>query len=149
MKSFILSISILLLGGASIAQQNTLVKSNNWTPKVNNTEVEISYKLADCNFVMEGFHNEYMLVKYKNKTNQNLRLEWKFDYYYNGNCANCNNTNGEDIYTIELKPGETIEGKCEWPTKRNTMVFSKFLNRNSNAVLTNFEFTNLKIVKNN
>lgn len=149
MKSLILSISILLFSGASMAQQSTMVKSSNWTQKLNNTEVEISYKLADCNFVMEGFHNEYMLVKYKNKTNQTLRLEWKFDYYYNGKCANCNYTNGEDVYTIDLKPGETLEGKCEWPTKRTTMIFSKFLNRNSNAELTNFEFSNLKIVKTN
>lgn len=91
---------------------------------------------------------EYLIVKISNNNSYAVRLSWKLDLWYNGNCRTCDKPSPSGYeFELNLKPGETITGDIN---KDDLMlkIWSKSIKPAREGGLTRFEFTNLMVSKN-
>lgn len=91
---------------------------------------------------------EYVILKIENKNAYGVKLSWKLDIWYNGNCRTCDKPAPTGYeFTLNLKPGEIISGDIN---KDDLMlkIWSKTIKPARDGELTRFEFTNLQISKN-
>lgn len=124
-----------------IAIYNTAVfaATDDWRLHLKNEQVEIYFKKSDCHDIVNGIHQEKILVKYINKTTEKLEISFLKAATYNG----YTNTSAENSCTVVLAPNESREGICSDRDKSLT-IFSKHLDMEG-ASLQAIDFRNMLI----
>ena len=102
------------------------------------TGILVYYRSIACNDNANGIYQQKILLKFVNTTDTDLKISWKLQLWYNGNCLTCNDRKGEYSYDRILKGGGFIEGSCD-EHQDGMNIFSKFLNYKKIPELTNFE----------
>ena len=114
-----------------------------WVSYVDNEHFSIEYKFIDCDPTM-GFDFQSVVLKFTNKTANNLKLNWHIDMYYDNVCKTCDYP-VEYNRAIYLSPNESIEGTCSRDIDIALSMFSKFIDQSytKGAHLTMFQLSNL------
>ncbi len=132
MKNTILSLLVVLCG--------TSVFAADWKTCFKNNKVEVLYQYSDCHDIVNGIHQQKILLKFVNL--QNKKVEVSYDKLLTFSKAK---STSPDVrtFSVQLAPNATLQGECT--TKDNRLyVFSKQLNFNSTQ-LEKFELKNISI----
>ncbi len=131
-----------------------VLKSNsqiNMTPqvKLDTAGVKVTYTIQHCDF-NNGYDQDWVIFRFENQNEHNVIIVWDAELYYNKICKTCFNYSDEYHYTLELKAGEVLEGNCSEVPDTRLIVFSRFNDPNAKdkTRLTDYQFGNLKIIKN-
>lgn len=128
--------------------QDLKVKSTEWLALNLLEYVDISYRYDECSLPSQGTEIEYVYLKFTNKTDQVVQIEWKTEVWYNGKCSGCKGGNtAENNCILLLKPLETKEGLCSELCDPKLRILSRILNFDLKKELTDFKLSNLKIVQ--
>ncbi|MFC1734062.1 hypothetical protein ACFL6I_27475 [candidate division KSB1 bacterium] len=120
-----------------------LTDDNNWQLYQETDLLQIYSKMIRCDLPDEGIRREMVILKFVNRTNQTVNLEWDMQLFYNGNCRTCNIEGDAYHYKLSLNPNAILEGDCS--SEKELLLFSKFVLDKEMKGLTNFELANLKI----
>jgi hypothetical protein len=139
-KIFLTLISIFIFSAVVFSQ------SNDWEMYSENNGVLIYSKTSDCHMPSQGLHQEMMLLKLVNTTNQNMQIDFDVEYWAMEECMNCESIT-EDHRSITLNAGESIEGECsQMMNSQGLVLFVSFLNFETRPpIMSRFEIANLKI----
>ena len=147
---YILCLAYLVLSLSTFAQISTNyvpvadISTFDWVTYLDNQECRIEYKRTDCN-ENSGLDQQYIFLRFTNKTQNQLNLNWEMDLFYNGGCKTCSVDEYQWQYILE--PSESVEGECAIGAENKLRLFSKFIDANysNNSELTGFKFSNLYI----
>jgi len=117
-------------------------KEINWKLYKNIKGIEIYYKYQECHDVHNGIHQELVLFKFANKTDNDVKIEFDFALVYT-NLKSSSSRNLEQHRQILLKKKSIYESSCY--KNREYTIFSKFLNYSDKSELQWFELKNMKI----
>lgn len=134
MKLFLLLYSIAILSESN----------NEWTTYYQNEQLEIQFKKADCHDNSNGIHQEKILVKYVNKTNEKLNVSFSRKAVYSNSTTN--SSGNENQHQVTLQPNETKTGTCS-DRDKTLAVFSKHLDIKAGE-LKSIDFENITIKTN-
>ncbi|PHR23107.1 MAG: hypothetical protein COA38_17455 [Fluviicola sp.] len=145
---YLLCLTYLVFSVSVFAQTSTnhveIVDNNdfNWITYVDNQEFTIEYKRTDCH-LNSGIDQQYFFLRFTNKTQNEITLNWEMDLFYNNDCKTCGI--GEYQWHYKLAPLESVEGECTFGAPNELRLFSKFIDANytNNSKLTGFKFSNL------
>lgn len=139
-KTFLTIISIFIFSAVVFSQ------SNDWELYGENNGVLIYSKTSDCHMPSQGLHQEMILLRFVNTTNQNMQIDFDIEFWAMEECLNCESIN-EDHRSILLNAGESIEGKCNQMMESDGLtLFVRFLERETRPpIMTRFEIVNLNI----
>lgn len=146
LKQFLIGFIVIAISCSyGIDFENNKEKPTTWKVLKSNDYITISYKYSnkyskDNVFDKSNFDNIYLQVK--NKTNEQVLLQWNTEYWYN-NCISCKI---ENMYkhSIVLQPKEIVEGLNTEETNQSLVVFSKKSNYKINVNLVSFNLKNVK-----
>jgi hypothetical protein len=139
-KLFFISIIIL----SSIAFSFTL--NNSWQEYKSIDGVKIFAKTAMCNTEYNTANNEYIVFKYENTNDYNIRISWKLNLWNNGVCRSCDLPSPNEYeQSLDIKAGQTLEYNCS----DNSPAFKIFKSSEKGNLHpeVKFELANLKVVK--
>lgn len=126
-------------------EPGTKIKSSKWVSLVKSDLIAVDYRYEECKLSSQGTNQELVYLHIKNRTKKSLHISYDLLKYYNGKCLNCDGRKEGTSYSIDIKSGQSLEGSCETNTNNALCIFSKMLNVPAVSILTNFEFTNLKV----
>ncbi|MFO8054794.1 MAG: hypothetical protein R6U19_06480 [Bacteroidales bacterium] len=114
--------------------------------------VEIYQKSTNCHDPSEGYHRRHVLLKFVNTTDQDVRVSWFTELWYNGECNTCHEPeNPEYYFSVELQAGETKEGRCDLAQGKTLKIFETTINEDGErpqqdiAKLTDFSLNNIQV----
>jgi len=110
-----------------------------WKSYKSTSSVDVFYRTEECHDVANGFHREYILLKFVNKTDKALYLTWQLERYENNACVTCGKA--EYKYSYVVPAGKSVEGTCGSDSKQ-LIIFSKHLDLPNHSTLTKFELGN-------
>jgi len=115
-------------------------QSNSWVTYFNNSDLTINTTYSDCHFPEKGVHNQYILIKLENHSNQDLKVSYGIDTWYNDKKAN------PDLkeYNFTIPANSSLSPSCN-DLQNGLFVFSKMLEPKAKSVLSKFRITNLRI----
>lgn len=141
-KNYIIMKRVLILL-LLIAPIITFAQQGNWTLHQEQNGVMIYQQDKVWKDASEGIHQEMVLLRFVNTTDQKLEVEWYDVRWYNNNCVNCKHYKDPEYkHTHTLAPGETVEGKCSFDSPAGLAIFKRFMERESKP-LTKFELREL------
>lgn len=108
-----------------------------WKTYKSTPEVDVLYRTEECHDEANGFHREYILLKFVNKTDRSLHLTWQLERYENNACVTCNQD--EYKYSMYMGAGETLVGECTSGGTPGLKIFTKHLNLPNHSTFTKFE----------
>ncbi len=118
------------------------VTAKEWTLYKEYTGVQVYYKAEECHDISNGLHQEWVLLKFVNTTDQELQLDYYIQVWVEGKCTNCDDLTEEHHFQVVVPAGGSIMGECE--SFGNLKIFSKFLNYDLDE-LTHFELIDVKV----
>ncbi len=142
MKKLILLLSVIVLSYTAQSQ------STDWTLHSNEKGISFYSKTAECHIVQEGMHQETMLLKLVNTTNNDVTVSFNLEIWSDKIQMNKESMD-EFYYSIPLKAGESVEGKCEQllNSPHRLEIFVQFLERDTRGpIMTHFSIVNLKVI---
>jgi len=146
MKYFLTSIfSVLMLFTWAQSQVN-MTPTSAWNTYNETSQLKIEYKVVDCTYNSNGLAQRNVLLRYTNKTSNQLDVSWYLELYFDGQCQNCNSSSSEYDFSITLAPNASFEGACDLQHRYNRKLFVKHTNLPNNSELTNFQLTNLQAI---
>ena len=111
-------------------------QQNDWIIYHQDKKVEIFYKSHICDDKKNGFSFEYYLIKVRNRTNENLVLN-----FFKGN-----QNNEEQKIALVLNPNEVREGSCEYdPVKLR--IFKRDNSQKNNNQVDEFNLTKINVIE--
>jgi hypothetical protein len=141
MKKLILLLSVIVLGYTAQSQ------SLDWALHSSEKGISFYAKTVECNIIDEAIHQELILLKLVNTTNKDLTVSFNLEIWSDKTQMNKESMD-EFYYSIPLKAGESIEGKCEnlLNPKYRLELFVRFLNMDTRGpIMTHFSIVNLKV----
>jgi len=141
--SFVLSFLIFTV---SFSQNNA-----NWELHKEVNGIQIYTQTVDCRIESEGFFQQFVLLKFVNTTQLNLKISWQLESWYfgpgyEGKCATCD----KDEYKFDLivPAGELIVGACDIYSESKLKIFSKFLNFTTDVGLERYNIAVIDVSPN-
>lgn len=138
----ILLVSFIIYSINSIAQN-----TNEINPYFENNEIKIEYRYETCIY-LERFDSEYVFLEITNKTDDELKISWQEELWYNEICINCEHESPEFRKEVIVLGNTIYSSDCN--NLKNTSIFSKFTEKledmpgiNTIIPLTKFELKNL------
>jgi hypothetical protein len=117
---------------------------NDWKLYKEIDGIKIYTKTSACILQHTNFKNLYLLFKYENSTNKDLRISGRVEPYYNNTCRSCGlDSPNEYDFSIDIPAGESREGNCSDEMKA-FKLFKSSDNTNI-APLDKFIFSNLSV----
>jgi hypothetical protein len=113
-----------------------------WTNYYKDKLAVIDYHYADCHQPEKGIEKQEVYLRFKNLTQQTITITYQKQAEYNGKAAGVPDEG--NMFTVNLKPGEVIEGHCGMRDKR-LYLFVKMLDGSSGTQLTSFKLLNIKV----
>lgn len=105
------------------------INSTDWIFYVDEEKFSIDYQLANCDPEM-GYDKEMVLLRLTNKTEDLISVSWVTQLYTSKDeCRNCE-ARDEYHFTVNLNPGESVEGNCSIYTDNKLKIFSRFNDEN-------------------
>lgn len=117
-------------------------KPTNWEVLKSNDYITISYKYSNCN-ISDNSNMENVYLQVKNKTDEEVFLQWNTEYWYNDHCIGCEKET-LNKHSIVLQPKEIVEGLNTEENNQSLVVFSKKSNYKINVNLVSFNLKNVK-----
>lgn len=112
----------------SILATDLQAQDSEWTLFKEVDGVEIYQKSTNCHDLSQGYHRRHILLRFVNTTDQDLKITWFDELWYDGNCLTCvEPEDPEHFQEVELAAGETVEGSCALDSERALKVFETFL----------------------
>ena len=145
MKYILASVFSVLTLFSWAQNQVNLAPSNSWNTYSETNQLKIEYKVVDCTYNSDGLAQRNVLLKYTNKTGNQLDVSWSLELYFDGQCQTCNITSGEYDFAISLSPNSTYEGACNLEHQYDRKLFVRHTNLSNNMELTNFQLANLQV----
>jgi hypothetical protein len=115
-------------------------QNNEWKEYFSNGKLSIQFIYAECHQPAKGLHNENVLLRLANNTDQDIIVSYKLSKTYNGK----EQTGDTSDFTFTVPAFFKLESTCE-DLKDGLHVFSKILDLKAKSVLNSFELKNLKI----
>jgi hypothetical protein len=143
-----LSKQILIILFALIAfSANTKAENpTKWILHSEQNGVQVYYRYENCDDNVNDIHQQMVILKFVNTTNQNLSVEWDLEAYYNDICTTCGKKDKEQHFSTQLSAGEIKIGNFEnRATQKELLIFAKFTKMESKVKLTKFNLANMKI----
>jgi hypothetical protein len=136
----LLLITIIFL--SSFSQNN----KSEWSKYKEIDNVIIYSKIINCNTKHNTANNEYIVFKYVNNNNYNIRISWKLDVWYNEICRSCDlDSPNEYEISLDIAAGQELEYVCSDDNKA-FMIF-KSSNKSNMYPNVRYEFNNLSVTK--
>ena len=110
--------------------------SQEWLPYSSNEKLQIDYKYMTCNDDANGIHQEKVLFKYTNLTENSLDVSLSITSSYINNGKEYSTKPDVKIINLILSPGQVLEGTCQEKNKA-LFLFSKMIDTEASA-LKNF-----------
>lgn len=114
-----------------------------WSSYLENDQLKIEVMETRCNDIKNGIDNQYILLRFTNKTNHKIKVDYQRELWYNNICLNCNESSDENHKTIYLETKEVKTGNCS--SDKSLKIFVRMNNNLSDQVLTKFELKELVI----
>lgn len=121
----------VFFAGISLSLLTTEVQAQDaeWTLFKEIDGVEIYQKSTNCHIIEQGYHRRHILLRFVNTTDQDLKVTWFDELWYDGNCHTCvEPEDPEHFQEVQLAAGETVEGTCALDSERALKIFETFLN---------------------
>jgi hypothetical protein len=132
--------SILLLSSSAIAQNLVIDKTSDLITKHG---VSISSKLQNCENAKNGTSKEYILLTVFNENPYPVQLSFKRNLWFDGKCNSCNSESTEHTVSVTIEANKKVEGSCD--ESSGLRIFSRMLNLEKVAKLTNYELVNIEV----
>ncbi len=120
--------------------------NNEWKEYKSIDGVVIYTKNAHCSTEYNTSKNEYIVFKYVNTNDYNVRISWKLNLWNNDICRSCDLPSPNEYeQSLDIKAGETLEYNCS----DNSPAF-KIFKSSEKANLhpkVEFKFVNLNVVR--
>ena len=122
--------------------------SDNWQTIKNSNGVSVKFKTSDCK-LDNSFLQKWFLLSFSNESAVEKKVEWDLALYdRNGKCVTCEDPYGEYKYTLVLKPGQKLEGVCDFSCKPELRIVSELLDVQASMSYPSFELKNFKVSEN-
>ena len=122
--------------------------SDNWQTIKNDNGVVVKFKTSDCK-LDNSFLQKWFLLSFKNESSIEKKVEWDLALFdRNGKCVTCQDEYGEYKYSLVLKPGQILEGKCDFSCQPELRIVSELLDVQASMSYPKFELKNLKVSDN-
>ena len=138
MRSIFVLLFSLGISSSSIGQEQ-----KDWTLYKSIQGVNISYQETNCTTDSAPAQIAY-IIKVENTTSQSLSVSWDLAVWYNYERLSHDISDGENHYTLDLNPNQTLIGDCTTPFGA-LYIFKDFITYVSPTKLTKFEFENLQV----
>jgi hypothetical protein len=138
MRSIFVLLFLLGINSISIGQDQ-----KDWTLYKSIQGVNISYQETNCTTDSAPAQIAY-IIKVENTTGQSLSVSWDLAVWYNYERLSHDISDGENHYTLDLNPNQTLIGDCTAPFGA-LYIFKDFITYVSPTKLTKFEFENLQV----
>lgn len=141
-KEFIFSIGLIISISNAVAQEDT-----NLVLESDGVAVR-AYK-EHCDLKM-GYDQEWVLLSFENTNDYKVTLIWDLQMWLDGDCVTCDDPHGEYHKVLELQPGETVTGQCDYKEDNRLWIYSKTeddQNKTIEEELTDFRLANFQVVK--
>lgn len=140
MRSIFLLLSILLTTLPAVAQDQ-----REWTLYKEIEGVSIYFQETNCTTNDAPAQVAY-IVKVVNTTGRSLSVSWDLAVWYNYVRQSEHISDGENHYTVDLAPNQTLVGDCNTPYGA-LYIFKDFITYVSPTKLTKFEFENIQVAQ--
>jgi hypothetical protein len=122
------------------------VATDTWTLLHEKQGINIYYRYADCD-LRDELDQQLLFLKIENTTNQIVNVDWVWEIWLNNKCHTCQpDENGEFRRTVKVEANKSIEPSCErYPELHELTVFSKFIEFQTDDLLTGFSLQQLNI----
>ena len=122
--------------------------SDSWETIHSSNGVTVKFKTSDCK-LENSFFQKWFLLSFKNETGSSKKIEWNLALYdRNGKCVTCDDAYGEYKYSLVLKPGQTLQGKCDFSCQPELRIVSELLDVQASMSYPKFELKNIKVSEN-
>lgn len=112
---------------------------SDWKLYYEDASIKVYYTYTDCHDVANGLHEEKVILKFENLTDNRLQVTYSKLLLYSTGKETATDTN----YRLELAPKQVLEGNCT--TRDNAMyIFSKML-ENPKSILKKFDLKNITV----
>lgn len=152
LKKFMVAVILLTTSLNSLALDGPQIYpieiSNDWQTVLEQDGILIEYKVQECNNL--NVRNQVLvLFRYTNTSNEIKTIKWSTKEFRDGECYNCERLDTpENMHSMTLSPGETIEGDGTSKMDKRVYLFSHFIELvpgMSDQRLTDFEFVQLNV----
>ncbi len=141
-----LTLALCFLCCLSLSAQIKIEPSQDWHLTYENEQIQLLAQYEDCEIPQEGYYQQYILLKFINKSDEAIKVSWFNDTYYpNTGCSNCDHERSDRMRTITLAAKSSQEGVCGLGPNVGLKVFTKFLRMENRRVLEQLIITDLKI----
>jgi len=161
----LLCLLFIIGGSANLYSQDKSIKSyeptqrdieEGWNMTHEQSGVQLKYKVFEIEVENEVVDKitvkdkvSYLVYKIVNTTNEELKVDWDFELWFNGNCRNCglkDNINKNDAYhrSFIVPAGKTIylDPRKEGQDGNN---YNAILFKSNNVHLSKFDIVNLSV----
>lgn len=138
MRSIIVIFLLLGISSFSFSQDQ-----KEWTLYKSIQGVNISFQETNCSSNEAPSQVAY-IIKIENTTDLTLSVSWDLVVWYNYEKLSHDVSDGENHYTVDLSPNQTVTGECSTPFGA-LYIFKDFITYVSPTKLTKFEFENLQV----
>lgn len=142
-KALFLILFLNLIYNYQEIQAQTTNEKYNWELYKESEGLMIFTKTVEFHDSIHDLHQEFILLKFENTTENTLIINWKTEIWYNNKCINCTSDFDEHKFSINIMANQTIEGNIN--SENDLKIFKRFLNYNNKSELTNFALANLTI----
>jgi hypothetical protein len=136
---------LLIIAVASIISSfSSGTAQNDWKLYKEIDGIKIYTKTSSCKLQYSNSKNQYLIFKYENTTNKDLRISGRVEPYYNNNCRSCGlDSPNEYEFSIDIPAGKSREGNCSDEIKAFRLFKSS--NNSDIAPLDKFILSNLTV----
>ena len=143
---FMFSLLSILLFGKPVFSQNNSEDFTSWKLYKEVSGLQIFSKEIGCHDNQNGIHEKYIVFQFVNTAEQTMNVSWQKELWYNEKCTTCDKiSTTENSFSLNLVPGESIEGSCDNLSSSGLKIFSHFLNTVKGSKLSKYEFKKMKI----
>lgn len=149
MRTLFILTGLIISSFWSVAQEKSTKELDHsikeWTTFTSNDQILVEFKFADCEAEI-GYDKELILLRFTNKTEETVEINWHEHLYYNGLCKTCDYPQ-EYTYILKLAPNQSVSGDCEMGSDHRLTIFSKFNDSKytGGSQLTDFDLNDLKV----
>tara|TARA_R110001592_G_scaffold307299_3_gene581020 strand:+ start:39876 stop:40352 length:477 start_codon:yes stop_codon:yes gene_type:complete len=118
-------------------------EENKWELLQQQDGVKFYWTLSNCDLPSDGQYANYYLIKIENTNDSEIKVRWKNEIFYNGQCRNCNENYLPQFQTI--KANSELVGDCSPYTNQYLRVFHSWNNKPNKDKLTGFRISNITI----
>src|ERR1051325_11896901 len=103
-KSYFIVLAAFIGIHAIAFAQQPAQKNTDWKEYYKKTKVKIYYKYADCDIRAEGISDENVYLRFSNRTDKNISIQYEQEMHFGSKCYNCEGGDYEHIKRVILKP---------------------------------------------